>query len=162
MNAPVITDLDQANRVLAAIASIQRQVADIELNLNARIDAAKAEAGRLAAPLNAELDTLEASLRAYSEYHKPVLFARRRSIELLYGSFGYRQSATLKTKARLTWAEVLERLLAGGHQEAVRTAQSCNREVLVGWSAERLDELGLVREDKDTFWYQAKREEVGG
>lgn len=155
-----ITDLDGANRTLAAIASVERQIRDIELNLNARIDAAKAEAGRLAAPLTAELKTLEAALRAYSEYHKPTLFASRRSIELLYGSFGFRQSTELKTKPKTTWAMVLEAIRGLGRDSAIRRTESCNREAMEAWTDQELDEVGVTRTLQDRFWYEAKREEV--
>lgn len=156
-----ITDLDGANRTLAAIASVERQIRDIELNLNARIDAAKAEAGRLAAPLTAELKTLEAALRAYSEYHKPTLFASRRSIELLYGSFGFRQSTELKTKPKTTWAMVLEAIRGLGRDSAIRRTESCNREAMEAWTDQELEEVGVTRTLQDRFWYEAKREEVG-
>lgn len=162
MNAPVITDIDGANRVLAAIASIQRQLADIELNLNARIDAAKAEAGRLAAPLRAELTAQEAGLRAYAEYHKPVLFASRRSIELLYGSFGFRQSTELKTRPKVTWAMVLEAIRNLGRDSAIRRTESCNREAMEAWTDTELEAVGVARSFNDKFWYEAKKEEVRG
>lgn len=164
-NLVLIEDLKQADQALAEIADIGRTLARQEARVNQIIDRAKADAAAICAPLLKRLAALEGGLNAYALHKKDELFKDRRSVELMFGEFGFRKSTEIKPEKKHTWADVLAHLEALGApaQQFIRTKKEVNKEALgeLKDDEERLAELLVRAVQKDTFWYEVKQEEMG-
>jgi phage host-nuclease inhibitor protein Gam len=128
-----IQDITQANAVLGRIAECSRELAGLEADLNRAIDLAKAQHEAQAAPIRARIEQMEASLHAFAEYQKTVLFTEKRSIECIFGTFGFRASTKIKPATKETFTTILEKLKQFGFREAIRTKEEVNKEVLNDW-----------------------------
>jgi len=155
-----ITTLDECNERLAELAEIEREMDAINFSLNEAIDLAKQEAKGAAEPLVERKEILEAALSAYAEYNKPTLFDSKKTIDLLHGRFGYRKSTAIKPMKGFRIADVIAKIKSLGLKNALRTKESLNKDVMSEWADEQLQAVGAVREEKDTFWYEVKQEDV--
>lgn len=153
----VIHNLEQANATLAEMAILKRGLVTIETDMNNAIDAIKRSAEGFSAPRRVRVKELEQALSVYAEINRATLFVERRSVELGAGEFGYRASTELKPRPKLTWAMVLEKIVALG-LAALRTRTEVDREALRDWPDERLEVIGVQRVQKDLFWYEIKQE----
>lgn len=159
--AVLFKNLEEVDTTLAEIADIERSLGRVEHQMNKHIDRVKADAEKIADPLRRRLATLENALTVYGETRKPELFGKRRSIELAFGTIGFRQSSELKPLSKLTWTDVLFRLQNKGTLGYIRIKKEVNKEALDEIKdGTVLADYGVRRVEKDTFWYETKKEEV--
>ena len=151
-----VKDLKAVDAVLAEIAGIKRGLDRIDLDLAEGIDDLRARAAAEAEPLKQRLSALENGLLAFAEYNRPELFRTKKSVDLVFGSIGFRKSTRISLK-RTT----LEKLMELGFDEAVRVKRSVDREVLLTWPDERLELVEARRVVQDKFWYETRVEDVG-
>lgn len=162
-NLVLIEDLAGADKALAEIAEHERDLAYIEAAMNKAIDKAKTEAEKLAAPIRARLAALDNGLHAFGAHHKvEVVQGKRRSVELTFGTLGFRQSTEVKPMPKTTWTRVLELLKQKGYDQAVRVKEEPDKDVLHTYTDEELAEVSVRRVAKDSFWYEVKAEAVNG
>ncbi len=152
--ANIIQDMAQADEVLARIGMLQRSISQIEGQMNASIDKAKAEAKELSAPIKAQIKELETALATFAEFNKADLFTKKRSMELDFGIFGFRKSSKLKTKTKWKWDMVLEKIKEYGFLKAIRLKEDVNKDELRTWPRERLDSVGVELQETDEFYYE--------
>lgn len=159
-NLHPIHNIDEANEALMEIGELQRIQKDIELRMNDDIAKIKAGAEQDAAGHMARRTALENGLMAYADTNKVELFKDRRSVDLNYGSIGYRKSTELATVKGSTWKTVLGKLKELAFKEAIRTKEEPDREIMSQWPDERLELVGCQRREKDTFWLEINEEEL--
>lgn len=155
-----VKDIEQANVCLGEIAGLKRRIEALEARMNDDIDRIKAEAASKTEPLLRRLKALENGLLAFSEYNRDELFKKKKSIELAFGLLGYRKSTMVKPLPKKRWMDVLERLEELDLKEAIIVKKSPNKDVLRGWSDEKLELVGARKVSKETFWYEIKEEEI--
>lgn len=145
---------------MAEIGAINRRIAEFESMMNEEIDRIKAGAEAEVEPLLRQKKEMEDGLTAFAEYNKNELFAKKRSVELDFGTLGYRRSKEIKPKPKHTFAMVLGRLKEMGFNMAIRIKETVNKEELHEWPDERLDLVGARRVDKDVFWFELNEEKI--
>ena len=91
----------------------------------------------------------------YSEYNKEELFKDKKTIELTFGQFGFRQSTSISVKKN-----TLDLLKEHGFREAIKVKESVNKDILRDWSDERLALVNAKRVVKDSFWVEVKENPV--
>ncbi|MFH2100217.1 MAG: host-nuclease inhibitor Gam family protein [Pseudomonadota bacterium] len=155
-----VASLSQADAALAEIASLKRKLGAITARMNDDIDRRKAEAQVEAASEEMRLASLEGGIKAFAEARKDELFTSKRSVELTFGTIGFRRSKEVKPKAKHTWAMILEKIKEFDFTAAVRVKEDVNREELRGWPEERLDLVGARRAEKDEFGYELNEQAV--
>ena len=155
-----VKDLAAANAAMAEIAGIKRSIAELERTMNDSIDLIKAEAERVATPLQNRLASIEGGLLAFAEHNKDELFKSKRSRELDFGCLGYRRSKEIKPQPKKTWKMVLGLIKDLKFKAALRVKESVNKEELHTWPDERLEVIGCRRVDKDAFWYEIDQEKI--
>lgn len=174
--ALIVRTVDQAAEVMKEISEINRELGRIEAAVNERIDKVKAEVKPTVESFTDRKKYLEQALMSFAEHEKPVLFMAKRSVETLFGMFGYRRSSSIKAQPKHTLASALQALntlivdlIDQPAQEGqpcleagIRTKQELNKEALMGWAPEWLNRIGLKVEETDTFYYELKVEEVEG
>ena len=159
---PLIKNLEEADAVLAQIAALRRNIALVEAHMNESIDAIKAQAAAEAEPYKREVAALEQSLMRFADYHKDELFARRKSLELTFGAFGFRASSKIKLLSKMTWERVLQALRDTGMEQCIRVKQEPDKEALKALSPEHLKGLGCKVVQEDSFFYEIADQELAG
>lgn len=155
-----IHNLEEANDALREIGELKRIQKDIELRMNDDIAKIKAGAEQDAASYVSRCTALENGLMAFAEASKTELFKDKRSLELNYGSIGYRKSTELGTLKGCTWKTVLGKLKDLAFKEAIRIKEEPDRELMSQWPDERLELVGCQRREKDTFWLEIDEDKL--
>ena len=155
-----IRDLNEANRVLEEMCRLQAGLEEVDREARDGIDAFKSDAAAKATPLKQRLQELEAGLNLFAACDREHLFRERRTVQLVFGAFGWRRSSQIKPQPKWTWKKVLERVRALGLVEAVRVREDVDREALHRWSDEKLMKIGARRVQLETFWYELGRDSV--
>ncbi|MBI4776692.1 MAG: host-nuclease inhibitor Gam family protein [Deltaproteobacteria bacterium] len=158
--AVLIRDLSEANQVLKEMCRLQTGLEEIDREVRDRIDALKSDALTKATPLRQRLQELEAGLNLFAACERERLFRERRTVQLVFGAFGWRRSIRINPQPKWTWAKVLDRVRSLGLVEAVRVREDLDREALHRWSDEKLMEVGAGRMELETFWYELSRDSV--
>jgi phage host-nuclease inhibitor protein Gam len=156
----VYHSVEEADRALCELAALKRQTSAAEDELNAAIDAAKLAALQKTAGARAKTAAIEAALVAYAEYNKPLLFARRKSLELTYGVIGFRLSSKLTLIAKHSWERVLQNLRDNGLCDLIRVREEPDREALKGLPPEHLKDLGCKVQQAEVFYYEITEQEL--
>lgn len=157
--AQAITNMDEATEAMRRLAELGRELEIVQTSMNERIDAVKTEAKAMAAPLDAEVESLGRALGDYATLNKSELFASRRSVETAFGTFGFRLATRLcLLRKSLTWEMVLGRLKELGR--AVRTKEEVDKEELARWADAELEAVGVARKQSDAFYFDTKSEKL--
>ncbi len=145
----------EANETIREIGEVKRVIAEIENRMNDDIAEIKAGAAEDAAPHRSRLEALENGIYAFAEVKKDELFdEKKRSLKLDFGVIGYRRSHEIATQKGFTWKTVLAKLKELAFNEAIRTKEEPDKDVMNGWPTERLHLVGCEKKEKDTFWYE--------
>lgn len=157
-----IGSLEDADKALAEIAEIDRIIEAANNRMNEDIDSLKKETQAIIAPHVERKEALGAGLYNFAELHKIDLFAKKKSRELDFGTIGYRKTSALELMKKIStsWKVVLERIKENKLLEAVRIKEEVDKETMSKWPSERLELVGVKREEKDEFYYETKQEAV--
>jgi phage host-nuclease inhibitor protein Gam len=159
--APVLQNLGDVDSALAQIAALRRNVNLIETAMNDEVDGIKLRAAQEAEPFKVEIAMLEQALTRYAEYNKAELFAKRKSVDLTFGVFGFRASTKIKLLAKMTWARVLQNIHDWDRPELIRIKEEPDKDVMKRLSPEELKELGCKVVQEDVFYYELAEQELG-
>lgn len=155
----VIADTAQADEALRQLAEITREQARIETGMNDQLDQIRAAAKVQQEPLAASRKRLEEALAVFCLQRKDELFGvRKRSLELVFGTLGFRKATSLRLLAKHTWAQVLQRLQDLGLTGGIRTKLEVDKDELRTWPAERLETVGVKLDTVDEFYLELKQE----
>ncbi|MGD9504546.1 MAG: host-nuclease inhibitor Gam family protein [Syntrophobacteraceae bacterium] len=156
-NIFMVKDLAEADAAMVEIGELRRRIAARELEAEERIAAEKTARNADRAPLEARAKALETGVMVFAEMNRTDLFQDRKTVELPGGKFGFRKSTALQTKSRkITWEMVLGKLKELAIPKAIRVKESVNKEELLTWPEERLEQVGAVRVIEDKFWLKAE------
>ena len=145
----MVLDLAQCEGALAEMASIDRKLSAIENEMRESMDAAKAKASQLAGPLQARRKELSDAVTVYGKLNRQALFPKSKSLDLGFGVIGFRASTKIVQVRGVTAEMTLERM----HQYHLK-------EAALGWPDERLELVGLKRQQADTFFIEINKEKV--
>lgn len=150
-----VSSVEEADQALARIAEINRQLGNIDANLNRKFDVAKAAATEEAAPLQDERQQLTNGLEAFGESNRADLFPKQKTLELPHGFMGFRISSSISISKK-----TLELLQAARKTVAIIVKRTVDKDVLKTWSDSDLAEFKAKRVTEDKFWFEVKDEEV--
>jgi phage host-nuclease inhibitor protein Gam len=150
-----IKTIEDANLALKEIGLLEHQLAVIDGEANKEMAAVKEKCAKEGEGLRSRIADLTALLGAYAEYNRTELFKDRKSIELSFGSFGYRKSTAISVKK--TTLELLKKL---GLARYVRVKEEPDKEAMAELDDETLAQVDAARKVKDAFFCEANREEV--
>jgi phage host-nuclease inhibitor protein Gam len=154
-NGGKIMSVDDANLVLKEIGLLEHELEKIDGAANKEIAAVKEKSAKQGEAIRGRIVTLSTLLNAYADYNRTELFRDKKTLELSFGSFGYRQSTAISV--RKTTLELLRKL---GLNEYIRVKEEPDKEAMKALDDERLSQVDAVRKVKDTFFCEANREEV--
>ena len=150
-----VKDLDDANRALAEIGSLQVQLENIDARANEEIGKIKERAAKEGERARDRIKDLEGALSLYAEYNKAELFKDRKTVELSYGPIGFREST--KVSIKKSTLDLLKKLFGG---KAIRVKETVDKDELRTWPDEDLAQVDAAKITQDVFWYEVNREEV--
>jgi len=150
-----IETLDEANMVLKEIGLLERELEAIDSDAHRQIADIKTKAAKSGEALRKRIADDSALLGAYAEYNRGDLFKDRKSVQLSFGSFGYRKSTSISTKK--TTLELLKKLKLDKY---VRVKEEADKEAMAELSDETLAQVDSVRKVKDDFFCEADKEEI--
>lgn len=143
------------NTALREIGLLERELEQIDAGAQKEIAEIKGRAAKKGEPIRAKIIEVTAKIGAYAEYNKDELFKDRKSVDLTFGSFGYRKSTSIGIKK--TTIELLKKLNLARY---IRLKEEADKEAMVELDDEALAQVDAVRKVKDEFFVQANREEV--
>lgn len=159
-NPHIVADRAQAEGALAEMAALDRKLAAIEADMQEAIDTAKARASQSAAGLVARRKELGDAVAVYARLNRQDLFSRSKSLDLGFGLIGFRASTRIVQARGVTAEMTLEKLRQYNLADGIRVREEINRDACLGWPDERLELVGLRRQQADTFFIEIKRDAV--
>ena len=156
----VVADLPRAESALMELASLERKARAITDAANEEIDRVKENAKAETAPLEARKKAISDALGTFLKMNRAEVLGSRKSVELAFGVLGFRASTALCQMRGVTAAMTLERLKSNGMPEGIRIKEELDKDVMRGWPDERLELVGLVRQEKDQFYVELKAEKL--
>lgn len=156
----VVADRAQAEGALAEMAALDRKISGIEANMQEAIDSAKQRASQQAAPLMARRKELADAIAVYAKLNRQDLFTKAKSVDMGFGVIGFRASTRIVQIRGVTVEMTLERLHQYHFADGIRVKEEINRDAALGWPDERLELVGLKRQQTDTFYIEIKKENV--
>jgi phage host-nuclease inhibitor protein Gam len=150
-----IKTLEDANLVLKEIGLLEHQMAVIDGEANKEIAAIKEKCAKEGQGLRSRIADLASLLGAFAEYNKEEYFKDRKSVDLSFGSFGYRKSTSISVKK--STLDLLKKLHLDKY---IRVKEEPDKEAMSEMNDEALAQVDAVRKVKDTFFCEANREEV--
>lgn len=158
----VVADRAQCEGALAEMAALDRKLSAIENEMREAIDAAKSKAGQLAGPLQARRKELADAVAIFAKLNRQELFAKSKSLDMGFGIIGFRASTRIVQLRGVTAEMTLERLHQYNLADGIRIKEEINKDAALGWPDERLELVGLKRQQADTFFIEIARDDVPG
>ncbi len=156
----VVADRAQCEGALAEMAALDRKLSAIENEMREAIDAAKSRAGQLAGPLQARRKELADAVAIFAKLNRQELFAKSKSLDMGFGVIGFRASTKIVQMRGVTAEMTLERLHQYNLADGIRVKEEINKDAALGWPDERLELVGLKRQQADTFFIEIARDDV--
>jgi phage host-nuclease inhibitor protein Gam len=150
-----INTLDEANMVLKEIGLLEKELEGIDSEAHRQIAEIKADAAKKGETIRKRIADDSALLGAYAEYNRTELFKDRKSVQLSFGSFGYRKSTSISVKK--TTLELLKKLKL---QRFIRVKEEPDKEAMAELDDDTLHQVDAVRKVKDDFFCEADKEEI--
>ena len=152
-----ISSLNEADGSLHAMADLKAKIRMVQADADITVNAIKESMMETVRPMVEQIEAMEKSLAVYCEYNRSELFSDKKTIELHFGLFGYRQSTSISVKKT-----TLELLQKHGFEDAISIKPTVNKDALREWSEERLGLVDAVRVVEDKFWIETKENDLDG
>jgi len=148
----------EVDEALWLIGQTQMTIEAREAEMNARIDAIKAETAEAVRPLQEQIAAKELAIQQFVTENRESIGGKTKVLN--FGKTGFRQSTRLIIRQE---REVLKKLRDMGLQECIRVKETINREELKKKGDAIIQALGTVKKKvQDIFWYEVDRERIEG
>lgn len=161
LNGQPLQSWNDVSEALAAIGKLDRDIELQEIAMQQKIDAAKADAAKAAAPLQQEKARLETQIMIYADGTREEL-GEKKSKTLYFGTVGYRKSTkVILPRIPEKLAEIVIRLRARGMDSCIISKpDQVNKDELRKYDAQTIGAVGAKVEVKDAFWYEVDRDHL--
>lgn len=156
----IVTDRAQCEGALAEMAALDRKLSAIENEMRESIDATKSKAAQLAGSLLARRKELADAVAVFAKMNRQELFAKSKSLDMGFGVIGFRASTRIVQVRGVTSEMTLERLHQYNMADGIRVKEEINKDAALGWPDERLELVGLKRQQTDTFFIEITQDDV--
>lgn len=161
VDTEILLNWDGVSSALAQIGGIDREIKRAEIEMQQKIDAAKADTADACRPMLEQKARIEAQIAAYADAHRDEL-GDKKSRTLYFGSIGYRKSSkVILPRGAAKIAEIVIRLRARGMKDCiVSKPETVDKEALKKYDAKDIAEVGARLDIKDAFWYEVDQEHL--
>ena len=150
-----LDSLEDANLALKDIGLAEKELASIDAKAAKEIAEIKTKAAKEGEAIRKHIAETTAKIQAYAEYNRDELFKDRKSVELSFGSLGFRKSTKISVKK--TTLELLKKM---GFVACVRTKEECDKEAMSNLSDDQLLSVDASRKVTNDFFCEPNLEEV--
>lgn len=147
--------LDDVNLAMKDIGLWQKELDAIDTAAHKKIAEIKTEASKEGEELREKISGTVAKIQAFAEYNKDEFFTDRKSVDLSFGTMGWRKSTSISVKK--TTLELLKQLKM---KKFIRIKEEVDKEQLSTLDDETLATVDAVRKIKNEFFVEAKTEEI--
>jgi hypothetical protein len=158
--ALIIDSLERAEAAFAELASLEGKLGLIELDLNEKLEAARASALEESTPLGKRHKELVASLKSYGKRQQSVIFKDRQSHVFAFGTLARRESGKLIQMNGTDKAFTLKKLKELDLREGIKTTEELAKENMEKWPVERLELVGLRWQKSTSYHVDVNKEKV--
>lgn len=160
LHGPAVDDQKQAEGALAEMAALERKIMQATLAMREEVDAAKARAKEIIAPLEARAKELNAAVKRWATMNKSVLFAERKTLDLGFGVIGFIAGTKIIQMSGVSEEETLAKIKQYNFADALRIIEEVDREAMEKWPDERLALVGCVRRTSDNYQCKVNQEKL--
>jgi len=150
-----IKSIDEANMVLKEIGILEKELEGIDADAHKRIAEIKSDAAKQGEGIRKRIADNSALLGAFAEYNKAELFKDKKSVQLSFGTFGYRKSTSISVKK--TTLELLKKLKMFKY---ILVKEEPSKDAMADLDDDTLRQVDAVRKIKDDFFCEADKEEI--
>ena len=150
-----IETTEEANLVLKEIGLLESDLDVIDSEAHKAIAELKAQAAKDGEGKRKRIAELSSLLGAFAEYNRTELFKDKKSVQLSFGTFGYRKSTSISVKK--TTLELLKKL---GLTAFIRIKEEADKEAMANMDDDALHQVDAVRKVKDEFFCETDKEEI--
>jgi phage host-nuclease inhibitor protein Gam len=118
------------------------------------------QASQSSAPLQARRRELADAVAVFARLNRADLFTKAKSLDLAFGTIGFRASTRIVQMRGITSGMTLERLHQYNFTDGIRIKEEVDKERAADWPDERLELVGLKRQTSDTFFIEIRRDAV--
>lgn len=157
----IISSQDDADKALQRIGQLTASIAGLELDANKKLDEIREQLVKDSAEQREALAINEAALEAWATKNKAELFTEPRSLELNWGTVGFRLTPwKILTIGRVKTETIIEKIRAAKLTQLIRPKYEIDRKKALNYSAEDLARCGLRKKQSDEFFYETNGIEV--
>ena len=147
--------LEDVNLAMRDIGLWQRELNALDTQANKEIAEVKTRASKAGEPLRGKISATVAKIQAFAEYNKDEYFVDRKSVDLSFGTMGWRKSTSISVKKPTL--DLLKKLKMA---DCIRVKQEPDKEAMASLVDETLASVDAVSKVKNYFFVEAKTEEV--
>ncbi len=153
-----IKNWDDVDLTLKELAELEGKIEKLEVEMNDEISDLKLDYQDKFSPLLTKIKDLGKDLKKFVKANRGDLGAKK-SRESIFGKVGFRKSTSI-TIPRGTEEAIVNALKARKMMSCIITKENVNRDVLVTCDDHIIEEVGAVKNVKNTFWYETARESL--
>jgi phage host-nuclease inhibitor protein Gam len=157
MSEAELATWEEVDEALGQLAELERQITELELQANERIDAVKAQLEEHSEPLRDAHKRSAARVDAWLRANRAA-FSKERSKEGRFGSAGFRLSSSLTFAAKTREPDVLQALRGLGLHQCIRVTEKLDKNTAGQLTDDTLAKVGLRRKVSDEPWWEVKKE----
>lgn len=150
---------EDADEVLKEIASLDIAVADIEGEMNVRLNQIKEEAKMKSKIHKDRIKELEKELKSFVTVHRTEIDGKTKNLN--FGKTGFRMSTsvsvpTAKDKLKI----IIEALRIRKMDDCIKVTEKVDKDTLKKYDEKVITEVGCTLKKKDVFWYEPDHEKI--
>lgn len=155
-NTGELQKLEDVDRALKELCGLEAEIERIDSEAEKQIAVIKAKTAEAGKGLRERVKEISATIKAFCDYHKNEYFKDKKSLNLSFGTIGYRMTppSISITKQTLT---LMKQLGLVGY---IRVKEDVDKEALLSLDDETLSQIEAVRKQKNEFFIQPKREQI--
>lgn len=154
---------EAADRAFAEFATADARIAKINADMDVQFTKIRDKYAGELAQLEADKSKAFDTLQVYASENKDVLFPKKKSVDTVHGTFGFRTgNPKLKTLKGFTWnavASVLEKLAPDYVRKTIEADKEkllADRDIIGG----DMKDYGVAVVQEETFYVERKTEET--
>lgn len=150
-----IESVEDVNLALRDVGLAEKELEAIDTAAHKKIAEIKTEAAKKGEALRGRIAEISARIQAFAEYNRDELFRDRKTVELSFGSFGFRKSTKISVKK--TTLGLLKKCKLFG---CIRVKEEADKDAMGSLDDETLAQVDAVRKVSDDFFCEADTEQV--
>lgn len=158
IETPTLNNWNEADQSLKAIAEAENELAIIVASMNMQVDAIKEAADKAAKPYKELIKKHELMIKEYAGDNKESLDGKSKN--LTFGKIGFRLSTKVVLPKLLD--KVIKNLRKYEMEDCIIQKETVNKDVLKTYEEKDILKVGGSLKKEDLFYYETRKDAIGG